>query len=252
MDNNVTGTVALLEVLAAANVKRFVFSSSATVYGDPEALPILETSRLSVTNPYGRSKLMVEQILGDLVAADPQWQAGVLRYFNPVGAHASGLIGEDPAGIPNNLMPFIAQVAVGRRERLAVFGNDYATPDGTGVRDYIHVVDLALGHVAELHRLFATEGGALPSTWARAMATACSTQYGPSRPPAAAPCRTTSCRVALATSPAATPRPTRRVNCWAGKRRKTSTTCALTTGAGSIRIPRATLPEEWPMYLVLA
>ena len=159
MDNNVTGTVALLEVLAAANVKRFVFSSLATVYGDPEALPILETSRLSVTNPYGRSKLMVEQILGDLVAADPQWQAGVLRYFNPVGAHASGLIGEDPAGIPNNLMPFIAQVAVGRRERLAVFGNDYATPDGTGVRDYIHVVDLALGHVAALHRLFATEEG---------------------------------------------------------------------------------------------
>ena len=135
MDNNVTGAVALLEVLAAANVKRFVFSSLATVYGDPEALPILETSRLSVTNPYGRSKLMVEQILGDLVAADPQWQAGVLRYFNPVGAHASGLIGEDPAGIPNNLMPFIAQVAVGRRERLAVFGNDYATPDGTGERD---------------------------------------------------------------------------------------------------------------------
>ena len=159
MDNNVTGTVALLEVLAAANVKRFVFSSSATVYGDPEALPILETSRLSVTNPYGRSKLMVEQILADLVHADDQWQVGVLRYFNPVGAHASGLIGEDPAGIPNNLMPFIAQVAVGRRERLAVFGSDYATPDGTGVRDYIHVVDLALGHVAALNRLFSTEGG---------------------------------------------------------------------------------------------
>ena len=159
MDNNVTGTIALLEVLAAANVKRFVFSSSATVYGDPEALPILETSRLSVTNPYGRSKLMVEQILADLVHADAQWQVGVLRYFNPVGAHASGLIGEDPAGIPNNLMPFIAQVAVGRRERLAVFGNDYDTPDGTGVRDYIHVVDLALGHVAALNRLFSTEGG---------------------------------------------------------------------------------------------
>ena len=159
MDNNVSGTVALLEVLAAANVKRFVFSSSATVYGDPEALPILETSRLSVTNPYGRSKLMVEEILGDLVRADAQWQVGVLRYFNPVGAHASGLIGEDPAGIPNNLMPFIAQVAVGRRDKLSVFGDDYPTPDGTGVRDYIHVVDLALGHVAALNRLFSLEGG---------------------------------------------------------------------------------------------
>ena len=159
MDNNVAGTVALLEVLAAAQVKKFVFSSSATVYGDPEALPIVEDSRLSVTNPYGRSKLMVEQILGDLVHSDAQWQVGVLRYFNPVGAHASGLIGEDPTGIPNNLMPFIAQVAVGRRDKLAVFGNDYPTPDGTGVRDYIHVVDLALGHVAALNRLFSTDGG---------------------------------------------------------------------------------------------
>lgn len=159
MDNNVSGTVALLEVLAEANVKRFVFSSSATVYGDPETLPILETSRLSVTNPYGRSKLMVEEILGDLVHADGEWQVGVLRYFNPVGAHASGLIGEDPSGIPNNLMPFIAQVAVGRREKLSVFGDDYPTPDGTGVRDYIHVVDLALGHVAALNRLFSIEGG---------------------------------------------------------------------------------------------
>ncbi|OBV41662.1 UDP-glucose 4-epimerase GalE [Janthinobacterium psychrotolerans] len=159
IDNNVSGTVALLEVLAAAHVKRFLFSSSATVYGDPETLPILETSRLSVTNPYGRSKLMVEQILADLVHADAQWQVGVLRYFNPVGAHASGLIGEDPGGIPNNLMPFIAQVAVGRRDKLSVFGNDYPTPDGTGVRDYIHVADLALGHVAALNRLFSCEGG---------------------------------------------------------------------------------------------
>jgi UDP-glucose 4-epimerase len=159
MDNNVSGTVTLLEVLAAANVKRFLFSSSATVYGDPEVLPIVETSRLSVTNPYGRSKLMVENILADLVQADAQWQVGVLRYFNPVGAHVSGLIGEDPTGIPNNLMPFIAQVAVGRREHLSVFGDDYPTPDGTGVRDYIHVVDLALGHVAALRRLFSIDGG---------------------------------------------------------------------------------------------
>jgi UDP-glucose 4-epimerase len=158
-DNNVGGTINLLEALAAANVKNFVFSSSATVYGDPEVLPLVETARLSVTNPYGRSKLMVEQILGDLEMADASWRIGVLRYFNPVGAHDSGLIGEDPRGIPNNLMPFIAQVAVGRRERLSVFGNDYPTPDGTGVRDYIHVVDLAKGHVAALNRLFAHDGG---------------------------------------------------------------------------------------------
>ena len=158
-DNNVGGTINLLEALATANVKNFVFSSSATVYGDPEVLPLVETARLSVTNPYGRSKLMVEQILGDLEKADGSWRIGVLRYFNPVGAHESGLIGEDPRGIPNNLMPFIAQVAVGRRERLSVFGNDYPTPDGTGVRDYIHVVDLAKGHVAALNRLFAHDGG---------------------------------------------------------------------------------------------
>ena len=158
-DNNVGGTINLLEALSAANVKNFVFSSSATVYGDPEVLPLVESARLSVTNPYGRSKLMVEEILGDLANADPSWRIGVLRYFNPVGAHETGLIGEDPRGIPNNLMPFIAQVAVGRRERLSVFGNDYPTPDGTGVRDYIHVVDLAKGHVAALNRLFAQEGG---------------------------------------------------------------------------------------------
>lgn len=158
-DNNVSGSVALLESLAKANVKKFVFSSSATVYGDPESVPIRESFRLSATNPYGRSKLMVEQILGDLTVADPSWGIAVLRYFNPVGAHESGLIGEDPQGIPNNLMPFIAQVAVGRREKLSIFGSDYPTPDGTGVRDYIHVVDLAKGHVAALRRLFEHEGG---------------------------------------------------------------------------------------------
>lgn len=158
-DNNVSGSVALLESLTKANVKKFVFSSSATVYGDPESVPIRESFRLSATNPYGRSKLMVEQILGDLAIADPSWGIAVLRYFNPVGAHESGLIGEDPQGIPNNLMPFIAQVAVGRREKLSIFGSDYPTPDGTGVRDYIHVVDLAKGHVAALRRLFEHEGG---------------------------------------------------------------------------------------------
>jgi len=153
-ENNVAGTVTLLQALGEAGVKNFLFSSSATVYGDPETVPITESARLSVTNPYGRSKLMVEQILEDLGKSDASWAIGALRYFNPVGAHPSGLIGEDPRGIPNNLMPFISQVAVGRREQLAVFGNDYATTDGTGVRDYIHVVDLARGHLAALAELF--------------------------------------------------------------------------------------------------
>lgn len=158
-DNNVSGSVTLLQALDQADVKRLIFSSSATVYGDPEHVPIDESARLSVTNPYGRTKLMVEQILGDLTRADKAWAIGILRYFNPVGAHPSGLIGEDPHGPPNNLMPFVAQVAVGRREKLSVFGNDYPTPDGTGIRDYIHVVDLARGHVAALNRLFAARCG---------------------------------------------------------------------------------------------
>ena len=153
-ENNVAGTINLLQALQQAQVKRFVFSSSATVYGDPQTVPITEDAPLSATNPYGRSKLIVEQILSDFAAANPEWGIGVLRYFNPVGAHPSGLIGEDPRGVPNNLMPFVAQVAIGRRSRLSIFGNDYPTPDGTGVRDYIHVVDLARGHVAALRRLF--------------------------------------------------------------------------------------------------
>jgi UDP-glucose 4-epimerase len=157
-ENNVSGTVTLLQALSDAKVKRFVFSSSATVYGDPESLPLKESARLSVTNPYGRSKLMVEQVLEDLTRADPEWNLGILRYFNPVGAHGSGTIGEDPSGIPNNLMPFVAQVAGGRRPKLSIFGNDYPTVDGTGVRDYIHVVDLARGHVAALNRLFSESG----------------------------------------------------------------------------------------------
>lgn len=153
-ENNVGGTLRLLQALGEAGVKNFLFSSSATVYGDPETVPIDESARLSTTNPYGRSKLMVEQMLEDLGKSDVAWAIGALRYFNPVGAHSSGLIGEDPRGIPNNLMPFISQVAVGRREKLSVFGNDYPTPDGTGVRDYIHVVDLAAGHLAALAELF--------------------------------------------------------------------------------------------------
>ena len=152
-DNNVGGTLSLIRAMAQAGVHRMVFSSSATVYGDPDTVPITESSRLQATNPYGRSKLMCEDMLRDLHKADPRWQVAILRYFNPVGAHDSGLIGEHPHGTPNNLMPFMTQVAVGKREHLNIFGNDYPTPDGTGVRDYIHVVDLAQGHLAALRYL---------------------------------------------------------------------------------------------------
>ncbi|MBK1685407.1 UDP-glucose 4-epimerase GalE [Rhodoferax fermentans] len=152
-DNNVLGTVKLLEAMQACNVKTLVFSSSATVYGDPQRLPLTEDHPLSATNPYGQTKLVIENMLRELAHSDPSWQIGILRYFNPVGAHASGLIGEDPQGVPNNLMPFVAQVAIGKRAFLNVWGNDYPTPDGTGVRDYIHVVDLALGHLAALQTL---------------------------------------------------------------------------------------------------
>ncbi|CAB5286579.1 MULTISPECIES: UDP-glucose 4-epimerase GalE [Burkholderia] len=151
--NNLGGLLTVLKVMRARNVKQFVFSSSATVYGVPERSPIDESFPLSATNPYGQSKLIAEQILRDLEVSDPSWRIATLRYFNPVGAHASGLIGEDPAGIPNNLMPYVAQVAVGKLEKLRVFGSDYPTPDGTGVRDYIHVVDLAKGHIAALDAL---------------------------------------------------------------------------------------------------
>ena len=157
-DNNVAGSLTLLRVLHQQGVRRLVFSSSATVYGDPQQVPITEHAPLSVTNPYGRSKLFVEHILSDLSHSDPEWRIATLRYFNPAGAHESGLLGEDPRGIPNNLMPYIAQVAVGRRPHLSVFGDDYPTPDGTGVRDYIHVMDLASGHLAALERLFARPG----------------------------------------------------------------------------------------------
>lgn len=149
-DNNVGSTLALLHAMDRANVRRIVFSSSATVYGDPKQVPISEGSRLQVTNPYGRTKLICEDILRDLQVSDPRWHVAILRYFNPVGAHISGTIGEHPSGTPNNLMPFITQVAVGQREFLSIFGHDYPTPDGTGVRDYIHVVDLAQGHLAAL------------------------------------------------------------------------------------------------------
>jgi len=159
-DNNVSGTVNLLEAMAAAKVKQLVFSSSATVYGDPHAVPIREDFPLSATNPYGRSKLMIEDILRDLYKSDASWDLALLRYFNPVGAHESGLIGENPKGIPNNLIPYVTQVAIGKLKSVGVFGNDYDTPDGTGVRDYIHVVDLAAGHVCALEKIREMSGKA--------------------------------------------------------------------------------------------
>ncbi len=157
-DYNVAGTVTLCRVMADAGVKQLVFSSSATVYGAAAEVPITETSARSATNPYGQSKLMIEYILQDLAAADAEWRIALLRYFNPVGAHPSGLIGEDPNGIPNNVMPFISQVAVGKRAHLSVFGSDYPTTDGTGVRDYIHVMDLARGHLQALKYLQQHQG----------------------------------------------------------------------------------------------
>lgn len=151
--NNLISTLNLLELMKVFGVKDFVFSSSCTVYGDPDEVPLLETSKLAAVNPYGRTKLFTENILRDIQIAEPSFNIALLRYFNPVGAHKSGRIGEDPNGIPNNLMPYITQVAIGKRERLSVFGGDYATPDGTGIRDYIHVVDLALGHLKALEKL---------------------------------------------------------------------------------------------------
>jgi len=152
-ENNVTGTINLCNVMNKHGVKRMVFSSSATVYGNPSESPLTETSELSATNPYGQTKLTIEHIFRDLCESDPEWKVSLLRYFNPVGAHESGRIGEDPTGIPNNLMPYVTQVAVGKRKRLSVFGSDYPTHDGTGVRDYIHVTDLAKGHLKALEHL---------------------------------------------------------------------------------------------------
>jgi UDP-glucose 4-epimerase len=157
-DNNITGSICLFEVMSEFGCKKIVFSSSATVYGDPKSVPISENFPLSATNPYGRSKLFIEDILRDIAISDDEWKILLLRYFNPVGAHASALIGEDPNGIPNNLMPFISQVAVGKREYLGIFGNDYDTLDGTGVRDYIHVVDLAQGHLKALQKINDIQG----------------------------------------------------------------------------------------------
>lgn len=157
-ENNVHGSMVLLRAMQDHGVQQLVFSSSATVYGEQTHMPITETATTSAANPYGRSKLMVEEILQDIAAADPQWKIAILRYFNPVGAHASGLLGESPNGLPNNLMPYLAQVAAGQLERLAIYGDDYPTPDGTGVRDFIHVVDLAQGHLRALEKLVHGQG----------------------------------------------------------------------------------------------
>lgn len=156
--NNVTGTILLCEIMNNHNVKNLVFSSSATVYGMPERVPITEDFPLNATNPYGRTKLMIEEILRDIYISDKNWSISLLRYFNPIGAHESGLIGEDPNGIPNNLMPYITQVAIGKLKELKIFGNDYPTRDGTGIRDYIHVVDLAKGHLKALEKVFKSKG----------------------------------------------------------------------------------------------
>ena len=156
--NNLSGTITLLEVMQEYNVKSLVFSSSATVYGDPERVPVTEDMPLSATNPYGRTKLMIEEMLRDLYQSDSSWNIAILRYFNPIGAHESGEIGEDPNGIPNNLVPYVAKVAIGELSQVNVFGNDYDTPDGTGIRDYIHVVDLALGHIKAIEKLEKNSG----------------------------------------------------------------------------------------------
>ena len=234
-DNNVCGTVILLEAMAAAGVKTLVFSSSATVYGDPATVPIREDFPVGVpTNPYGRSKLVVEQVLTDLAAADPAWRIALLRYFNPVGAHESGRLGEDPRGIPNNLMPYVSQVAVGRREALNVFGDDYPTPDGTGVRDYLHVVDLAVGHVKAVEKL--GEGpGSGSGTSARAGAAACWRSCAPSRRPRAARSPTGSSPGGRATSRSAGRTRRRPSGSSAGRRCAAWTRCARTAGGGRRR-----------------
>jgi UDP-glucose 4-epimerase len=216
-DNNVHGSVQLLAAMRRAEVGTFVFSSSATVYSDREGYIFREDSPRAATNPYGRSKLMVEDILADLHLAEPGWRIARLRYFNPVGAHESGIIGEDPQGVPNNLMPFVAQVASGRREHLNVWGDDYPTPDGTGVRDYIHVVDLADGHVAALDYLM-REGGLLTVNLGAGRGIPCWKWSGHSRWRVGGRSRTVWPRVVRAISRSSGPIPRWRSACWDGKR----------------------------------
>ena len=231
-DNNVGGTVKLLEAMRDAGCKNIIFSSSATVYGTPEKLPLTEDMpKGEVTNPYGRTKSIIEDILTDVQFAYPDMNVVLLRYFNPIGAHKSGTMGEDPTGIPNNLMPYITQVAVGKLDKLGVFGDDYDTPDGSGVRDYIHVMDLASGHVAALKAL-KPEGG-LSTTWARARARACSSWCTRLSRRRASTFPTRSSRAVRATSRRATPTAPRQSANSGGRHATTSRTCARTPGAGS-------------------
>ena len=232
-ENNLGGTLTLLQAMKRANVHNLVFSSSATVYGDPASLPIREDFPRSATNPYGRSKLIIEEILEDLQLAEPHWSMTLLRYFNPVGAHESGTMGEDPQGIPNNLMPYITQVAIGRRDCLSVFGNDYPTPDGTGVRDYIHVMDLAEGHVKALQHC-AGKGGVHTYNLGTGQGQSVLQLVAAfSAMPAASRCHFASNRAARAISPPAGPIRPRPSVSWAGGRPATSTPCAPTAGAGN-------------------
>ena len=240
--NNIENTLVLLDVMRNHGCKSIIFSSSSTVYGDPDNPPVTEEDpKKPATNPYGWTKWMIEQILMDVHTADPEWDVVLLRYFNPIGAHPSGLMGEDPKGIPNNLVPYVAQVAVGKLAAVQVFGNDYPTPDGTGVRDYIHVCDLASGHVAALNwmngktgvEIFNLDTGTGSSVLdvIHAFEKACGKELPPTR----------SARAARVTSPptgAMPPRPSAR---WAGRRSTTSTTCAATAGTG-----RATTPTASP------
>ena len=237
-ENNVAGTLVLLDAMRRHGVNRIVFSSSATVYGMAETMPLTEDAPTGPINAYGRSKLMVEQILADIVASDPAQRAMLLRYFNPVGAHASGLIGEDPGGIPNNLMPFVAQVAVGRRSRLRIFGGDYPTDDGTGVRDYIHVVDLAQGTRggADEARRSRRAAGRWSSTSAPDAVTPCSRWCEASRLRAGRRYPMTSSPAGQETWPFAMPMSAARASGSVGKRSAASTRCARTRGDGRRRI----------------
>ena len=244
-DNNVAGTVQLLYAMERHDVRDLVFSSSCTVYGEPDTVPINEDTPLGASSPYGRTKLHIEEMLRDVAATGAGWRIALLRYFNPVGAHPSGLIGEDPIGIPNNLMPYIMQVAVGRRDHLAVHGGDYPTPDGTAVRDYLHVVDLAEGHLAALDHLDAIDG-AVPVNLGTGTGSSvldvvrAASSRGRTRP---------SLRDRADGAPATWSRcgPTRRGphRCCTGARRARWPTCAPTTGAGSRRTPTATAAERF-------
>ncbi|XP_062450053.1 UDP-glucose 4-epimerase isoform X2 [Rhea pennata] len=246
---NLTGTIRLLEAMKAHGVRNIVFSSSATVYGDPKYLPLDENHPVGgCTNPYGKSKYFIEEMIRDLCKAEKDWNAVILRYFNPIGAHESGMIGEDPQGIPNNLMPYVAQVAVGRRDVLSVFGDDYNTDDGTGVRDYIHVVDLAKGHIAALKKLKDNCGckvlRALSTIWAQALAILSSRWSEPWRKPRGGRSSTRSQAGGREMWPPAMPTRHWLSVSWAGKLLLAWTRCVRTCGDGSCRTPRASATTE--------